>query len=66
MPAPINLADPDFEPSDDELNGLMTRAFAGVREAKARSLVEMRARISRLQVEAMARFEARSGQRRTA
>jgi hypothetical protein len=41
-------------------------AFAGVREAKARSLVEMRARISRLQVEAMARFEARNGQRRTA
>ena len=66
MPAPINLAAPDFEPSDDELKGLMTRAFAGVREAKERNLVEMRARIARLQIEAMARFEARSGRRRTA
>ena len=66
MPAPINLADPDFEPSDDELKGLMTRAFAGVREAKERNLVEMRARIARLEVEAMARFEARDGRGRTA
>ncbi len=66
MPVPINLADPDFEPSDDELKGLMTRAFAGVGEAKERSLVEMRARIARLQVEALASFEARNGQRRRA
>ena len=66
MPSPINLADPDFEPSDEDLTGLMTRAFAGVREAKERNLVDMRARIAQLQIEAMARFEARSGPRRTA
>lgn len=66
MPSPINLADPDFEPSDDQLKGLMTRAFAGVREARERNLVEMRARIARLQLEAMASFEARSAPRRTA
>lgn len=66
MPPPINLADPDFEPSDEDLKGLMTRAFAGVREARERNLIEMRARIARLQLEAMARFEARGGPRRTA
>jgi len=66
MAAHVNLADPDFEPSDEELRGLMSRAFAGVREAKERNLAEMRARIERLQLEAMARFEARDGRRRTA
>ena len=58
MPSPINLADPDFEPSDDELRGLMARAFAGVGAANARNLVEMRARIAKLQVEAQAKFDA--------
>lgn len=46
MPASINLADPDFEPSDDELKGLMTRAFAGIREARERNLAEMRAHLT--------------------
>lgn len=59
MPSPIDLADPDFEPSDDELQGLMVRAFAGVREAGERNLVDMHARIAKLHVEAQARFDAR-------
>jgi len=58
MPSEINLADPEFEPSDEELKGLMERAFAGVRQAGERNLSEMRVRIAKLQREAEARFEA--------
>lgn len=59
MAAQINLSDPTFEPSDEDLKGLMHGAFAGIREAHDQSLLEMRARIARLQVEARARFDAR-------
>jgi hypothetical protein len=41
MGRPINLADPDFEPTDDELRALSTAAFAGVREAHERALATM-------------------------
>lgn len=34
--ARINLADPDFEPDDEQLQGLSARAFAGLGEAKRR------------------------------
>ena len=66
MPAPINLADPEFEPSDDDLKGLMERAFAGVRDASERNLIQMRARIAKLQGEAAARFEAQRASSRQA
>jgi hypothetical protein len=58
MSARTNLADPDYEPSDDDLARLMHDAFAGLRDAREESLREMRARIERLQVEARARFAA--------
>jgi len=58
MSARRNLADPAFEPSDDELALLMHDAFEHVAEARAESLRTMRARIERLQAEARARFEA--------
>ncbi len=42
----INLADPDFEPTDAQLLGLSTRAFAGVREAHERQLRELRTQVN--------------------
>ena len=58
MAAPRNLADPSYEPSDEDLAELMRNAFAGVREAHEESLRAMHARIERLEAEARARFEA--------
>lgn len=45
MGRPINLADPTFEPSDEELIELSTRAFAGVRESMANEATALRARV---------------------
>ena len=53
-----NLADPAYEPSDDDLARLMQDAFRGLGDAREESLIAMRARIARLQTEARARFEA--------
>ncbi len=55
-PAPVNLADPDQEPTDEDFARLMRDAFAGIREAQEASLVEMRARIARMQTEVRARY----------
>ncbi len=41
----INLADPDVEPTDAQLIGLSTRAFAGVTEAHEQALQRIRAKI---------------------
>ena len=49
----INLGDPDDEPTDEELAGLMQRAFAGVVEAREASLRAMRERIASAQAEAL-------------
>jgi hypothetical protein len=54
--APVNLADPDQEPTDEDFARLMRDAFAGIREAQEASLVEMRARIARMQKEVLARY----------
>jgi len=54
-----NLADPAYEPSDEELARLMRTSFAGLRRAREESLREMRERIVALQAVARARFEAR-------
>ena len=40
-----NLADPDREPTDEELQQLSREAFAGVRDARERALAALRARI---------------------
>ena len=53
-----NLSDPAYEPSDDELVGLMHDAFGGLKEAREASLLEMRERIVRLEQEARARLVA--------
>ena len=39
----VNLSDPDAEPTDAQLEGLMKRAFAGVGEQDERLLAERRA-----------------------
>lgn len=58
MVAPVNLADPAYEPSDDDLARLMHDAFQGLSDARDESLRAMRARIERLQIEARERFLA--------
>ncbi len=58
MIARVNLADPAYEPSDDDLSRLMHDAFAGLSDAREESLRAMRVRIERLQIEARKRFAA--------
>jgi hypothetical protein len=43
----IDLADPSFEPTDDELIGLSRRAFAGVKAQNAEMLRLLRERIAK-------------------
>jgi hypothetical protein len=56
MPAPGNLADPDYEPSDEDIAGLMRSAFQGLKEAREKSLVERRDRIKLRQTEIQSQF----------
>jgi hypothetical protein len=55
----INLADPAFEPSDEQLVGLSSRAFAGVAAAHERSLAKLRTEIEALRERALRDFEER-------
>ena len=55
----INLADPEFEPSDEQLIGLSVRAFAHVREANERLLRDLRANIEKARTESLAALEVR-------
>lgn len=55
----IDLADPDFEPSDAQLIGLSTRAFAGVRETREQSQRDLRAKVEKARAAALAALEAR-------
>ena len=50
-PHRVNFADPDYEPTDEDLEALMKEAFAGIREAREESLREMQARIAEAQAE---------------
>ena len=59
MSQPINLADPEFEPTDEQLMGLSTRAFAGVAQARADALSNLRAEISRFRAQALEAYEDR-------
>ena len=51
-----NFADPEYEPTDEELAELMQEAFSGIRDAREQSLQEMRARIAAAQELARARI----------
>jgi hypothetical protein len=57
-----NLADPDFEPTDEELAELMRRAFAHIPIADQRRLGEMRARIRAGQAEVRREYTGRRWQ----
>ena len=55
----INLADPTFEPTDEQLIELSRRAFAGVKERREAALAKMRAEIAERSAEVIREFEAR-------
>ena len=55
-----NLADPDFDPSDEQLAELVHRAFAGVAEAHAQSLKVLHEQIARQGAEARQSWLART------
>ena len=49
-----NLADPDYEPSDEELAGLAKRAFAGLKDAELARVEKLRSDVARARAEALA------------
>lgn len=57
----VNLADPDCEPTDEQLRELMSRAFAGVREQRERAMEQLRARIESARDEVLRQLEPASG-----
>ena len=59
MEHPKRLADPDFEPTDEDLIGLSKRAFAHIPAAREESLRKMREEISAAGLAALARQRAR-------
>jgi hypothetical protein len=60
MSEPINLADPAFEPTDEQLIGLSKRAFAGVSAAHERAMAKLRAQIADASAEAMRELDRRA------
>jgi hypothetical protein len=57
-----NLADPSFEPSDEQLEGLSKRAFAGVAAAHAAALAKLRSDVTEARTATLSALEKR-GQR---
>ena len=49
----INLADPEFEPTDAQLIELSTRAFSGVRKEREEALADLRAKIAAARAEVL-------------
>lgn len=56
MPQQPNFGDPEFEPTDGQLQALTREAFAGVAEEHRRALARLRAEIEALRSEALARL----------
>jgi hypothetical protein len=54
----VNLADPDFEPTDEQLIGLSKRAFANVAHDRAQALKLLRQQISEQREHALRSFMA--------
>jgi hypothetical protein len=52
-----NLADPSYEPSDEELAGLSKRAFAGLKDAELALQEMLRREIARERELALARLQ---------
>jgi hypothetical protein len=59
----INLADPDFEPTDEQLIGLSKRAFAGVTAKYETAFAKLRAEIDVMRAQAMKDLVARRAAR---
>jgi hypothetical protein len=59
----INLADPSFEPSDEQLIGLAARAFAGVEERHKQALAKLRAEIAAAREQSLRALDARARSR---
>ena len=55
----IDLSNPEFEPTGEQLQGLARRAFAGVREANERRLQRLREEIAKAREEALRSFGRR-------
>lgn len=53
----IDLADPDFEPTDEQLAQLSKEAFAGIREAHEQALERLRAAIERERQRVLSRLD---------
>jgi hypothetical protein len=58
QPMRRNLADPAYEPSDDDLRELSQKAFEHLAAAKREADAEIRKRIARLSDEAMKQLAA--------
>jgi hypothetical protein len=56
----INLADPSFEPTDEQLVGLAKRAFAGVAAAHDRAMARLRSQIADAGTEALRGLDRRA------
>jgi hypothetical protein len=55
----INLADPNFEPTDEQLMQLSREAFAGIQKTTEENNQQLRTRIAHARAEAFKRFQAR-------
>lgn len=55
----INLMDPDFEPTDEQLIALSRRAFAGVGAAHDAALAQLREQIRATSVQVLAELRSR-------
>jgi hypothetical protein len=56
----IDLTDPSFEPTDEQLVGLAKRAFAGVAEARAKTQARLRVEIAKASAESLAYLDRRA------
>lgn len=62
----VNLADPDREPTDEQLAGLVTRAFAELRTSREPILRKLRADIAAAREEVLRTLEGSAAQHRDA
>jgi hypothetical protein len=53
----INLADPSFEPTDEQLAGLIARAFVDVRARREQAVAKLHAEIAAARAESLARLD---------
>lgn len=54
----VNLADPNYEPTDEDLQRLSREAFSGLSEQEIEMEARLRREVSALRIEALAYAEA--------